>query len=144
MNSTRAVPRQGAELPVLELPALSTADLARYAAASGDQAAVHLDEAYARAMGFPGVIAHGLLVMAYLGRAVTAWQPLRALQSFSCRFVAVTLPGERLRCCGTVAAVHADAGGPLAELQLEMRNERGELKLSGRAVVRLARPAAAD
>lgn len=135
MNTAREPVRPGTQLPVLELPALTAADLARYAAASGDEAAVHLDEAYARSMGFPGVIAHGLLVMAYLGRVVTAWQPLSALRSFSCRFMAVTLLGETLRCSGTVTSVRASEAGDVADLELEMRNDGGELKLSGRASV---------
>jgi len=49
---------------------MELAVLERYAAASGDHARIHLDDETARAAGFPGVIAHGLLVMAYLGRAV--------------------------------------------------------------------------
>ena len=43
----------------------------RYAAASGDMMRLHLDDDHARAMGFRGIIAHGLCVMAMSSVAVT-------------------------------------------------------------------------
>ena len=42
----------------------------RYAEASGDGFAIHLDDAAARAVGLPGRIVHGLCTMAFAGRAV--------------------------------------------------------------------------
>ena len=42
----------------------------RYAEASGDHNAFHLDEGAARAAGLPGIIVHGLCLMAFAGRAV--------------------------------------------------------------------------
>lgn len=52
---------------------VTRADLRRYAAASGDPNPVHLDDAVARAAGFEGVLAHGMLTMAFAGRAVEHW-----------------------------------------------------------------------
>ncbi len=46
----------------------SRADLERYAAASGDSNPIHLDHGAARAAGLEGVIVHGLLMAAWLGR----------------------------------------------------------------------------
>lgn len=48
-------------------------DLRRYAAASGDHNPIHLDPDAARAVGLPGVIAHGMLVMGLALRAVEDW-----------------------------------------------------------------------
>jgi acyl dehydratase len=42
----------------------------RYAEASGDHNAFHLDDEVARAAGLPGIIVHGLCLMAFAGRAV--------------------------------------------------------------------------
>jgi acyl dehydratase len=42
----------------------------RYAAASGDDFAIHLDDEFARRVGLPGRIVHGLCTMAFAGRAV--------------------------------------------------------------------------
>ena len=44
---------------------------ARYAAASGDLNPIHLDDEFARSVGLPGRILHGLYTMALLARAQT-------------------------------------------------------------------------
>src|SRR5205814_5474907 len=88
--------RVGDEVAVLELPAVTMEMLRGYAQASGDHAAVHLDDAEAKAFGFPAPIAHGLLVMAWLGRAVTDWATPRGLKGFNVRFVAPVILGDAL------------------------------------------------
>jgi acyl dehydratase len=60
----------GAELPVVRV----TPDrevTARYAEASGDFNPIHLDDEFARSVGLPGRILHGLYTMALLARAQT-------------------------------------------------------------------------
>jgi acyl dehydratase len=42
----------------------------RYGPAAGDPMPIHLDEDFAKAMGFPGIIIHGLCTMAFASRAV--------------------------------------------------------------------------
>ena len=42
----------------------------RYSPAAGDPMPIHLDEEFAKAMGFPGIIVHGLCTMAFTSRAV--------------------------------------------------------------------------
>ena len=42
----------------------------RYAEASGDPMPIHTDEEFAKAMGLPGIIIHGLCTMAFVSRAV--------------------------------------------------------------------------
>ena len=61
----------------MELPTqhyrVTRADLVRYAGASGDFNPIHWSESFAANVGLPGVIAHGMLTMALVGRAVTTW-----------------------------------------------------------------------
>jgi acyl dehydratase len=64
--------QEGHELPA-QVYRVTRADLLRYAAASGDGNPIHLDEEFARSVGLPGVIAHGMFTMALAGRALTAW-----------------------------------------------------------------------
>ena len=45
--------------------------LKEYADASGDQNPIHQDEAFAKSVGLPDVIAHGMLTMALVGKYVT-------------------------------------------------------------------------
>ena len=44
-----------------------------YADASGDQNPLHQDDAFARSVGMPGIIAHGMFTMAHLITAITDW-----------------------------------------------------------------------
>jgi acyl dehydratase len=44
-----------------------------YADASGDQNPLHQDDDFARAVGFPGIIAHGMLTMGELSHCLTDW-----------------------------------------------------------------------
>jgi acyl dehydratase len=71
----------------------------RYAAASGDDFAIHLDDEFARQVGLPGRIVHGLCTMAFAGRAVLEAAGVddpRAVKRIAVRFSAPLLPGERL------------------------------------------------
>jgi len=58
-------------MPVARVVAPLDADQTRrYAEASGDRDAYTYDDAYARSLGYPGAIVHGLCTMAFAGRAV--------------------------------------------------------------------------
>ncbi len=62
--------------------------LKSYANASGDQNPIHQDEAFAKSVGLPDVIAHGMLTMALVAKFVTDWAGgSGAVKEFSARFV---------------------------------------------------------
>jgi len=65
---------------------VTRADLVRYAAASGDHNPIHQDEAVARSVGLPGVIAHGMYTLALAARAVEAWFPGAEVVSLGGKF----------------------------------------------------------
>jgi acyl dehydratase len=74
---------------------ITRADLVAYAGASGDHNPIHQDEAVARSVGLPGVIAHGMYTMALAARAVEAWFPGAEVVSFGCKFTnPVVVPAE--------------------------------------------------
>ncbi|AWI30437.1 MaoC family dehydratase [Streptomyces tirandamycinicus] len=62
----------GTELPVRTFP-VTRATLVRYAGASGDFNPIHWNEKFAREVGLPDVIAHGMFTMAEAARVVTDW-----------------------------------------------------------------------
>ena len=62
----------GTELPPLTVT-LQRVNLVMYAGASGDFNPIHWNERFARSVGLPDVIAHGMLTMASAGRVVTDW-----------------------------------------------------------------------
>ncbi len=110
-----------------------------YAEASGDHNPIHVDPEFARSVGLPGTIAHGLLDMAILTEAVARWAGgFEQVASLACRFSKPLLPGETVTCTGRVIEVDARQG--LATLELEAVSSRGERVLTnGRATVRLPR-----
>jgi acyl dehydratase len=69
----------------------------RYAEASGDHFAIHLDDEFARSVGLPGRIVHGLCTMAFTGRAVLESagvdDPGR-ISRLAVRFSAPLFPGD--------------------------------------------------
>jgi acyl dehydratase len=118
-------------------PAIERETLRRYAHASGDSNPMHVDPEHARRAGFDDVFAHGMLVMAYLGRAVTARFPQRSLRSFSTRFVARTLLGDVLSACGTIVEITVHDDETLLRIDLTM-HANSELKVRGEATIALA------
>ncbi|THA72889.1 dehydratase [Streptomyces sp. A0958] len=62
----------GTELPARSFP-VTRATLVQYAGASGDFNPIHWNERFAREVGLPDVIAHGMFTMAEAVRVVTDW-----------------------------------------------------------------------
>lgn len=83
--------------PVAQVTYPVAADVTvRYAAASGDDFAIHLDDAFARSVGLPGRIVHGLCTMAFTGRAVLEVAGGGELRRLAVRFSAPLFPGDEL------------------------------------------------
>jgi acyl dehydratase len=82
----------------------------RYAGASGDFNPIHIDEEFARSVGLPGRILHGLWTMAQVARAHTdaAGGP-EHLRSLSVQFRGLGRLGEESVISGTVSAVRDGA-----------------------------------
>ena len=78
-----------------EFPAITTTQLVMYAGASDDYNRIHYDQDYARSAGLGGVIAHGMLTMALMTRALTDWAGhAGVVRRLSARFVAPVRPGD--------------------------------------------------
>ncbi|MFK0089621.1 MaoC family dehydratase [Pseudomonas sp. NPDC090755] len=125
----------GSTLPSFTCEPISRLALALYCGASGDHNPIHVDLDFARKAGMPDVFAHGMLSMAYLGRLLTAWVPQQSIRQFSVRFVAITQLGDAVTCSGTV--VEKDEATGTVRLEITTRNQAGEIKLSGEAIVAL-------
>src|SRR5215216_4579862 len=102
-------------------------DLIRYAGASGDFNPIHWSDEIARAVGLPGVIAHGMYSMAVAARMVSGWAgDPAAIKRLKVRFSAMIEPGQTLTAKGEVAEV--DDGRVLVRFHAE--DEKGEKVLS--------------
>jgi acyl dehydratase len=116
-------------------PPISRHKLALYCGASGDHNPIHVDSDFAKKAGFPDVFSHGMLVMGCLGQALTdAVRPDR-IRSFSTRFAAITQLGAKLTCEGEVTEIFEAGGERRARIALTTKEETGEAKLVGEAVV---------
>ncbi|MCW1928385.1 MaoC/PaaZ C-terminal domain-containing protein [Bhargavaea beijingensis] len=132
--------REGAELPILEKPPVTREQLVRYANASGDLNPLHTDDEFAKSIGMDGVIAHGMLIMGFLGQYVQQLAGKEAfVANFSMRFAAVTRPGDVITCRGTVARLFEENGKQAAELQLTAEKAPGKPVGSGTAVLLFGR-----
>jgi acyl dehydratase len=123
----------GSEIPELKV----TPDrflTVRYAGASGDFNPIHIDEEFAKAVGLPGKILHGLWSMAQVARAQTdaAGGPTH-LKRLSVQFRGMGLPEQEITVTGTVR--EAEGGRVVIDTVAEqggnqiIRNATAELEL---------------
>ena len=105
----------------------------RYAGASGDFNPIHIDEEFARAVGLPGRILHGLWTMAQVARAQTdaAGGP-EHLKRLSVQFRGMGVPEQEVLVTGTVREL--SDGNAIVDTVVEqagkkiIRNARAELQ----------------
>ena len=97
--------------------------IAAYAEASGDRNPIHLDDDFARSVGLPGLIAHGMLQMGIAATvaAEAAGGPDRLRRVFV-RFAGMVLPGDTV----TFRAEPVGEG----KLELSAVNQKGESVLT--------------
>ena len=109
----------------------------RYAGASGDFNPIHIDDEFAKAVGLPRNILHGLYSMALTARgcAALAGGDPRALKSLEVQFRGMGIPEQEVVVSGTISEVdgHRVAVELIAEQSGKkiIRNGRAELELAG-------------
>ncbi|HYY20350.1 MAG TPA: MaoC/PaaZ C-terminal domain-containing protein [Thermoleophilaceae bacterium] len=133
-RARRVVMRPGESIPELRV----TPDRYlphRYAGASGDFNPIHLDADFARQVGLPGNILHGLYTMAQVARGMVAaagGDP-RSLRRLAVQFRGMALPEQEIVVRGTVRS--AEDGRVVIETVAEqagtqiVRNAEAELAL---------------
>ncbi|WP_160049963.1 MaoC family dehydratase [Nocardiopsis sp. FR4] len=130
----------GAELPERTFP-VRRLDLVRYAGASGDFNPIHWNERFAKSVGLPDVIAHGMFTMAEAARVLTDWAgDPGCVVDYSVRFSApVVVPddeGAEITVGGRVKAKNDDG---TVDVLLTARSGGAKVLVQSKATVRLAR-----
>ena len=125
----------GDKIPDLVIEPITRSTLALYAGASGDHNPIHIDLDFAKESGMKDVFAHGMLIMAYLGKAVTNIVPQSNLKNFSVRFSSITNIGDILTCSGKVKKIDKNNSKKTIVLDLIVSDEFGDIKISGAASI---------
>ncbi len=117
---------------------LTRTDIVRYQGASGDMNPIHHDEEYARAAGFPGVFAVGMLPAGILGTYLADLFGPESLRRFRVQFREQAWPGDVLTYRGVVTGREERDGERLVTLELEVVRQTGGVHAKGWATVALA------
>ena len=128
----------GQELPPMVKPPIAQEQLNRYAEASGDFNPIHLNEEAARRVGLGGIIAHGMLSMAFLGQYISqqiASDPSALLASIKVRYVGMVRLGDTLTCQGVVKNIAVAGEQTTITIECWAQNQRGEKVTVGEAEV---------
>lgn len=112
-------------------PPVTKLQLVRYAGASGDFNPLHTDDEAARAVGFNGVVAHGMLIMAFLTEAVTCWIPRRWFRNIKVRFKGITQPGDTITVIGRVTDKRIEDAQGIVTCSIEAADQTGDVKVTG-------------
>ncbi len=106
----------------------------RYAGASGDYNPIHVDDEFAKSVGLPGNILHGLYWMGLVAKAAAqglAGGDPRALKKLTVQFRGMGLPEQEIDVTGTVKEVD----GNRVTVDLEAR--QGDTRIIRNAVAEL-------
>ena len=127
--------------PLVKAP-IKQEQLRRYAEASGDYNPIHLDEQAAQEVGLDGVIAHGMLSMAFLGQFVNqqiAGIPGARIEHLKVRFHTMVRLGDTLTCEGKVntRTTQEDMSQSIA-IECWAQNQKGDKVTTGEAAVIIA------
>ena len=129
----------GDTIPKLVKPALTHIQLVRYAGASGDFNPLHTDAKFGEMVGTGGIIAHGMLIMGFVGQLLSDYVGPTALRKFGVRFRGMTRLDDVITCTGTITEKYeADDEGCIAGKVLAT-DQIGDVKVSGTFVAALPR-----
>lgn len=105
---------------------ISKIQVVRYAGASGDFNPIHIDTQEGREQ-----IVHGMLVMGFVGQAVTSWVMKKYLRKFSVRFTGMTRPNDVITVSGKVAEKEQDGIRNIIRCNVTAKNQRDEIVVAG-------------
>jgi acyl dehydratase len=120
----------GSEMSTLVKAPVDKVQLVKYSGASGDFNPLHTDPEVGKAVGI-GQIAHGMLIMGFVGQAITDWVPKKFLEKLSVRFAGMTRPGDVVTVTGKVREKVSDGGLKKIICDVQAKNQKEEVLISG-------------
>jgi len=116
---------------------IGSAEIAAFAAVSGDVNPMHLSADFARRTRYHRPIAHGMLTASLISAVIGTKLPGPGCiwVSQTLNFLHPVFPGDTITATATVTAVHEDR--PLVTLETQCANQDGRLVLDGEALIML-------
>jgi acyl dehydratase len=129
----------GDALPSLTKDPVTHLQLVRYAGASGDFNPLHTDPKIGEMIGTGGIIAHGMLIMGFVGEMLSNYAGPQALRKFGVRFKGMTHLGDVITCSGTITEKYEAEGEARVAGTVQAADQNGDIKVTGTFVAALPR-----
>ena len=129
----------GDTIPKLITSPVTHLQLVRYAGASGDFNPLHTDHKIGEMIGTGGIIAHGMLIMGFVGRLVSDYVGPAALRKFGVRFKGMTHLDDVITCTGTITEKYEADGETRIAGKVQAQDQNGDIKVTGTFVAALPR-----
>jgi acyl dehydratase len=127
----------GDEIPRLMKTPITHLQLVKYAGASGDFNPLHTDPKIGEAIGTGGIIAHGMLIMGFIGQMLSNYVGPQALRKFGVRFKGMTHLGDEITCTGTITEKYEENGEGRIAGEVWAADQKGDVKVTGTFVASL-------
>lgn len=131
----------GDEIPKLVKEPVTHLQLVRYAGASGDFNPLHTDARIGEMIGTGGIIAHGMLIMGFVGQMLSDYVGPQALKKFGVRFKGMTHLDDEITCTGSITEKYEENGEGRIAGKVQAADQNGDVKLTGTFVATLPRRA---
>ena len=129
----------GDEIPALTKDPVTHLQLVKYAGASGDFNPLHTDPKVGEMIGTGGIIAHGMLIMGFVGQMLSDYVGPTALRKFGVRFKGMTHLGDVITCTGTVTEKYEVDGEARIAGKVQAADQNGDVKVTGTFVAAVPR-----
>jgi len=129
----------GDEIPKLTKSPVMHLQLVRYAGASGDFNPLHTDPKIGEMIGTGGIIAHGMLIMGFVGQLLSDYVGPTALRKFGVRFKGMTHLEDVITCTGTITNKYEADGEARIAGKVQAVDQNGDVKVAGTFVAALQR-----
>src|SRR6266849_1947382 len=127
----------GDAIPKLVKAPVTHLQLVRYAGASGDFNPLHTDPKVGELIGTGGIIAHGMLIMGFVGQLVSDYVGPEALRKFGVRFKGMTHLDDVITCTGVITEKYEADGEARIAGKVQAADQNGDLKVAGTFVASL-------
>jgi acyl dehydratase len=129
----------GDELPKLVKSPITHLQLVRYAGASGDFNPLHTDPKVGETIGTGGIIAHGMLIMGFVGQLLSDYTGSTTLRKFGVRFKGMTRIDDVITCTGTVTEKYEADGEARIAGKVQAVDQNSDVKVAGTFIAALPR-----